>query len=271
MKEYFIFTLNNIFNTYFIILDTYEVNKSKTLDEKFIILSGLNNISLSNKIDECITIDDEINLLYKVFACTRKKIRYDIVRVTLEAKKEYIQIRLNDTEIRFYYAGDNLEPTMVTLNHAMITTFTGATFELIATIYPEDVIYNSLTWTSSNEEIATVDQNGKVCILSAGNCAITVRTSNNKYAICQITSMVDIASVENDIRSLKNDILLINGKQQEFADLLDSIDAKVIGNIEIVNNMRAEIDEIKNKLTEFEIYESEENINIKTNNIKIYG
>ena len=271
MKEYFISTLINIFDTYFIVMgpDVYEINKNKTLDEKFNILSGLTNISLIAKVNACTTIDDEINLLYKVFAYTRKTQRN--IRVTLEAKKEYIQICIGDHYIQFYYAGANLEPTMVTLNHSAITTFSGATFELVAKVFPEGVIYNALTWISSDESVATVDQNGKVEVLTSGTCAITVKTTNGKYAVCQITSMVNISDIENDIRVLKNDILLINGKQQEFADLLDSINTTLIGNIEIVDSFRAELDDIKSKLTEIEVYESNGNINIKTNNVKIYG
>ncbi len=45
----------------------------------------------------------------------------------------------------------------------------------------------STNWTSSNAEVATVDQTGKVTAKSAGKATITVTISNGKKASCNVT------------------------------------------------------------------------------------
>ncbi len=42
------------------------------------------------------------------------------------------------------------------------------------------------TWTSSNENVITVDEKGNIKALKEGNAVITVRSSNGKIATCQV-------------------------------------------------------------------------------------
>lgn len=51
----------------------------------------------------------------------------------------------------------------IDLNVTELDIVKGAEYQLVATINPSDA-YNKITWTSSNEDIATVDQNGLVKI-----------------------------------------------------------------------------------------------------------
>ena len=46
---------------------------------------------------------------------------------------------------------------------------------------------STLTWSSDKPNIATVDQNGVVKGVAAGNCTITVKSSNNIKATCSVT------------------------------------------------------------------------------------
>lgn len=55
-------------------------------------------------------------------------------------------------------------------------------------ISPSNAANKTVTWTSSNKEIATVDANGRVTAKSAGTTTITATTKDgNKKAICEIT------------------------------------------------------------------------------------
>lgn len=56
------------------------------------------------------------------------------------------------------------------------------TYQFTAEITPKDVTDNTLTWTSSDEGVATVTQKGKVSAVGEGNCVITVTASNNVAA-----------------------------------------------------------------------------------------
>lgn len=66
-------------------------------------------------------------------------------------------------------------------------TMTCGTFEqLTATVLPENATDKTLSWLSSDAQIADVDQNGKVEAKSVGNATITV-TCGEVSAECQVT------------------------------------------------------------------------------------
>ena len=76
----------------------------------------------------------------------------------------------------------------VSLNKTTLTLKTGVAETLVATINPSETTDDTtLTWKSSNEEVATVDSQGKVTALKAGSTTITVTTVNGKEATCEVT------------------------------------------------------------------------------------
>ena len=67
----------------------------------------------------------------------------------------------------------------------------GNTLTLKATVLPADATDKSLEWTSSNEEVATVDADGKVTAKGYGAATITVTTKDQgKTATCAMTVAV---------------------------------------------------------------------------------
>lgn len=74
----------------------------------------------------------------------------------------------------------------VTLDKTRLDLEPGDTAQLTATITPEDATDKTLTWTSDDENAATVDQNGKVTAGEEGYATITVTTSNGKTATCDV-------------------------------------------------------------------------------------
>ena len=90
----------------------------------------------------------------------------------------------------------NIPITRVTLNKQETTLVKGTSETLKATINPSDTTDSkALTWTTSNNKVATVDGNGKVTGVSEGNATITVRTSNGKTASCKVTVIEQVPSV----------------------------------------------------------------------------
>ena len=63
----------------------------------------------------------------------------------------------------------------------------GDSITLKATIKPAETTDKTLSWTSSNSKVATVDENGNVTAKKEGTCVITTTTSNIKKAKCKIT------------------------------------------------------------------------------------
>ncbi len=65
----------------------------------------------------------------------------------------------------------------------------GNTLQLVAEIFPEDAENKTLKWSSSDEQIATVDNNGLVTAVGTGKATITVESQDGsgKSASCVIT------------------------------------------------------------------------------------
>lgn len=78
--------------------------------------------------------------------------------------------------------GITLTPDSATLTNK------GETVQLTATVTPENAADKSVTWASSNTNVATVDANGKVTAVANGTCTITVTTTDGeKTATSTIT------------------------------------------------------------------------------------
>lgn len=74
----------------------------------------------------------------------------------------------------------------IKLSSNSITMNKGETKTLTATLQPNTVYNKTVTWTSSNKNVATVS-NGKVKAVAAGTATITAKTVNGKTAKCKIT------------------------------------------------------------------------------------
>ena len=78
--------------------------------------------------------------------------------------------------------------TGVTLNKATITLLVGGSETLTATVAPKDAANKKVAWKSSDAAVATVDANGKVTGVKAGEATITVTTEDGgKTATCKVT------------------------------------------------------------------------------------
>ena len=94
----------------------------------------------------------------------------------------------------------------VTLSESKVELEVNADTTLVATINPENTSEDkTLTWSSSDPSVASVDQNGKVSGLTSGKTTITVTTSNGKKAVCEVNVIVSISNVtlNKEIMSLR--------------------------------------------------------------------
>ncbi|HZH62172.1 MAG TPA: immunoglobulin-like domain-containing protein, partial [Metabacillus sp.] len=79
-------------------------------------------------------------------------------------------------------------PTSVTLDQETLTLSEGKTGTLHATVTPNDAVNKAVVWSSNNEEVATVDENGKVTALKEGKAKITVTTvDGGLMAVSEVT------------------------------------------------------------------------------------
>lgn len=85
--------------------------------------------------------------------------------------------------------GDEILVEKVALDQTSVELKEGATLVLTATITPSDATEQGLEWASDNEDVATVDANGKVTACSEGRATITATTTDGseKSASCEVT------------------------------------------------------------------------------------
>ena len=77
--------------------------------------------------------------------------------------------------------------TSVSLDNDRLDLIEGETAQLTATVLPENATNKNVAWNSSDESIATVDQNGNIKAISEGNTTITVITEDGKrIATCEV-------------------------------------------------------------------------------------
>jgi uncharacterized protein YjdB len=84
------------------------------------------------------------------------------VTVTYQGKSTMFDVIVNAVRV-----------TGVTLSSTAETLYVGATISLKATVAPDDASYPAVTWTSSNNAVATVDTSGKVKAVGEGSATIT--------------------------------------------------------------------------------------------------
>ena len=93
---------------------------------------------------------------------------------------------------------DVVTPT-ITLNEEAIEVKVGETQELVATVAPEDLSNKAVIWSSSDETIATVDENGVVTGVAAGEATITAALSINPEITATCLVKVIAAGLKGDV------------------------------------------------------------------------
>ncbi|MBR5724097.1 MAG: Ig-like domain-containing protein [Bacteroidales bacterium] len=76
--------------------------------------------------------------------------------------------------------------TGVTLNMTSMTLSPGESATLVATVKPDNATDKSVSWSSDNPGVATVDAGGKVTAVAAGSATITAK-AGDKTATCTVT------------------------------------------------------------------------------------
>ena len=103
-------------------------------------------------------------------------------------------IKITDADGNNVTVGDNgnlvftIAVDSVKLDKTSLNLTVGDSAMLAATVEPADADDQTVTWSSSNTAVATVDANGKVTAVSAGEATITVTTVDGNFtATCTVT------------------------------------------------------------------------------------
>ena len=81
-----------------------------------------------------------------------------------------------------------VHPSSVSLDKSSLNLSIGGSSDLHATVLPADATDPSVSWTSSDPSVASVNNNGHVTAIAAGTAIITVTTTDEgKTATCTVT------------------------------------------------------------------------------------
>ena len=88
--------------------------------------------------------------------------------------------------------------TGVAVDQTAVALLPGGTTQLVAIIEPTNAKDQTVTWTSSNESIVTVDENGLVTAIKEGKATVKVITTDGGYmATVNVTVSSNVVSVES--------------------------------------------------------------------------
>ena len=120
-----------------------------------------------------------------------------------------------------YYTNSEYVVTEITLNRNSLSLNSGGTFPLQATALPLTALNSSMTWTSSDENVATVNANGLVTAVGGGTCTITctAKDGGGASATCEVTVVQLVTDITLSQTTL---VLLVDGYKRLTATVLPS-------------------------------------------------
>lgn len=99
-----------------------------------------------------------------------------VVTITAKAGNKTASARVTVLE-------NEIDVTRVTINKSSLTLDVGEAYTLSATVTPSNATNKKVTWSSSNESVASVSSSGRVTAKKAGTVIITARAGNKSDTI----------------------------------------------------------------------------------------
>ncbi|QLY78054.1 Ig-like domain-containing protein [Clostridium intestinale] len=152
------------------------------------------------------------SILSQILTSDTRELPLKIHEVRIEALN-FFDFDAIDIDETGYLIDSSIVPVNeISLNKTSLSLNVGQAEDLIAIVKPDNAENKKVTWTSSDESIATVDENGKVTAIKAGNTTITAKTTDgsNLTATCAVT----VVQPSNDRGVLA--ITMTNGQTKEY-------------------------------------------------------
>jgi uncharacterized protein YjdB len=118
-----------------------------------------------------------------------------------------------------------ISPSSLTLNLETAEIEDGESVQLTATVTPDNATDKSVSWSTSDASIATVDASGKVSGVKEGSVNITAKTANGLTATCKVTvkakadSAIDGVESDGIFVSAENGVIVISAPEDAVADV----------------------------------------------------
>lgn len=87
----------------------------------------------------------------------------------------------------------------ITVDNNAVTLNTGDTQQIVTTVTPNDVSNKKVIYTTNNEPVATVSDDGVITGVKSGNATITVKSDDNNEAVTKVKVTVqEVKAPEDD-------------------------------------------------------------------------
>lgn len=117
---------------------------------------------------------------------------------------------------------DLVKAESITLDKTSMDLLEGSSDKITSTVLPDDATNKKVIWSSSDESIAKVDENGNVTAIKEGQATITAKVENTDLtATCKV-------NVTKPVEENKNNailsISLVNGATKEYDVSMEEVD-----------------------------------------------
>lgn len=146
------------------------------------------------------------------------------ITVSFNGNSEYAA-----AENRTIFVTVSLNDVSVTVDNATLDLKVGDTHAIKATTIPEIVKEHDINYTSSNESVAIVDENGIVTAISKGNAIITVTVGDDEvFAKNSTEILIRVNNIPTEFRA--DDVATVYNVNRYLTITLKDINGNPIGN-----------------------------------------
>ena len=132
--------------------------------------------------------------------------------ITVKSKDGY---KSSSAEITVVKKPSIIHVSSASLNETALDLLTGDRYTLTATVLPSNASDKTISWSSSDENVATV-KNGKVTAISAGQATITVTTKDGGLTASCIVSVTQKIVPVNGVSLNYNELELSVGDSEDL-------------------------------------------------------
>ena len=109
-----------------------------------------------------------------------------------ETKKQETKTETKKQETK---TDTKVEATSISLNKKSVDLVLGKSSTLVATVQPSNASNKTISWSSNDNSVITVDNKGNITAKKIGSATITAKTSNGKTATAVVYSDVSSVSI----------------------------------------------------------------------------
>lgn len=151
---------------------------SLTVGSSYKLVAVVSPSTATNKNVSYMSLNSSIAIVDQSGKVTAKAVgKTTIVAMTANGKKDECIVNV---------VAKSVPVTSILITQSDLTLSVGESVSLKTKVSPSNTTEHSYKWTSSNTSVATVSSSGVVTAKKIGSALITVTTSNNKVAICDI-------------------------------------------------------------------------------------